>query len=420
MAQVSGKLTDVVIRQAKKEKATYRKSDGKGLYIEVRPNGSKYWRMAYRFNGKQRTLALGVYPDVGLSEARKGCTEARKLLRKSIDPVFEKRQLDAERKAASENSFEAIAREWHENRKGGWSESHAKRILKWMEADLFPNIGKRPISEIKPAELLAVIKKIERRDALDVAKRQRARCSAIFKYAIQTGRASYDPAADLIGVVKSVKVVPRLSMSQKELGPFLRKLDTFDRIKPVTRLGLQLLVLTFVRPGEMRGALWEEFDLDAKEWRIPAERMKMGTEHVVPLSPQALAILEELKPLTGKSVYLFPSDRSREKPMSENAFSYAMKRMGYQGKATPHGFGATASTILNESGFKPDVIERQLAHLERDKVRAAYHRSTYLEDRKKMMKWWGNFLDGIKASDYLYRSSTSSESASNSPKCGNC
>lgn len=398
MGQVSGKLTDIVIRQAKKEKATYRKSDGKGLYIEIRPNGSKYWRMAYRFNGKQKTLALGVYPDVGLSEARSGCTDARKLLRKSIDPVYEKHKLEAERKAACENSFEAIAREWHEVRKGGWSARHAEKILKWMEADLFPDIGKRPISEIKPAELLAVIKKIERRNALDVAKRQRARCSTIFQYAIQTSRATYNPAADLVGVVRSAKVTPRLAMSQKGLGPFLRELDSFDRIKPVTKLGLKLLVLTFVRPGEMRGALWEEFDLDAKEWRIPAERMKMGAEHIVPLSPQALAILEELNFLTVKSQYLFPSGfRGSEKPMSENAFSYAMKRMGYQGKATPHGFRATASTILNESGFKPDVIERQLAHLERNKVRAAYHRSAYLEDRRKMMNWWSDFLDGIKA-----------------------
>lgn len=397
MARESDKLTDVVIRQAKAEQKTYRKSDGKGLYIEIRPTGSKYWRLAYRFTGKQKTLALGVYPEVGLSEARDERDSARKLLRKGVDPLFDRQRRNAEQKAASDNSFETIAREWHEVRKGEWNTRHAGRTLKWMETDLFPAIGKRPISEIKPAELLAVIKKIERRDALDVAKRQRARCSTIFQYAIQTSRATYNPAADLVGVVKSVKVIPRLAMSQKELGPFLRELDAFDRIKPVTKLGLQLLVITFVRPGEMRGALWEEFDLDATEWRIPAERMKMGTEHIVPLSTQALAILEKLKPLTGRSDYLFPSDRSREKPMSENAFSYAMKRMGYQGKATPHGFRATASTILNESGFKPDVIERQLAHLERNKVRAAYHRSAYLEDRRKMMNWWSDFLEGIKS-----------------------
>jgi integrase len=268
--------------------------------------------------------------------------------------------------------------------------------LRWLERDFLSSIGKRPISEITTSELIPVIEKIEERGA-DTARRQRGRCEHIFRYAIQTGRAKYNPAIDTQGIIKSQKTGHRPAMSQKELGPFLRELDSFDRIKPVTKLGLNLLILTFVRPGEMRGALWEEFNIDGKEWRIPAERMKMGTEHIVPLSPQALAILEELKLLTGRSDYLFPSDRSRERPMSENAFSYVMKRMGYQGKATPHGFRATASTILNESGFKPDVIERQLAHLERNKVRAAYHRSVYLEDRKKMMNWWSDFLDGIKA-----------------------
>ena len=401
MARLSDKLTNVVIRQAKPKEKTYRLSDGKGLYIEIRPNGSKYWRMAYRFNDKQKTLALGVYPDLELSEARKGRKKARKLVKNGFDPVTEKHRVDAERKAASENSFEAIAREWHEIKKGEWSANHAVRILRWMETDLFPSVGKRPISEIKPAELLAVIKKIERRAALDVAKRQRARCERIFQYAIQTSRANYNPAADLVGVVKSEKVTHRPAMSQKALGPFLRELDNYERIRPVTRLGLQLLILTFVRPGELRGAKWEEFDLEKKEWRIPAERMKMRTEHIVPLSSQAVAILKELKPITSRSEYLFPSDRSREKPMSENAFSYAMNRMGYQGKATPHGFRATASTILNESGYKPDVIERQLAHIERNKVRAAYHRAEYLDDRRKMMQEWANYLDGLKANPNL-------------------
>lgn len=386
---------DTRYRQAKPREKMYKLSDGKGLSLHVMPNGSKYWRYKYRMAGKEKLFAIGVYPEVTLSKARAAHKEARGLVMAGIDPATQKRLEKAERKVRAANSFEAVAREWFQKSKGEWQPRHAERVMNWLERDFFPDLGNRPISEIKPAELLPVIKKIEKHGA-DTARRQRGRCEHIFRYAIQTSRAEYNPAVDMKGVIKSQKQGHRPAMKRDGLGPFLRQLDTFDRITEVTRLGLRLLVLTFVRPGELRGARWEEFDLDHKEWRIPAERMKMRAEHVVPLSQQALDVIEELRPLTERSEYLFPNDRTRSRAMSENALSYAMGRMGYKGIATPHGFRATASTILNETGFKPDVIEKQLAHVERNKVRAAYHRAEYMHDRRKMMTWWATYLDGLK------------------------
>jgi len=383
-------------RQASPREKAYKLPDGKGMYLLVNPNGSKYWRLKYRIAGKEKLFSIGVYPEVTLSAARKKRSTARELIQRGIDPSAERKRKKAEDKVKAANSFEAVAREWYKKQKGEWQPKHAERILRWLERDFFPTLGSRPISEIKSAELLPVIKKIEKHGA-DTARRQRGRCEHIFRYAIQTSRADYNPAIDMQGVIKSQKQGHRPAMSRDGLGPFLRQLETFDRITEVTRLALRLLVLTFVRPGELRGARWEEFDIERKEWRIPAERMKMRAEHVVPLSKQALAVLEQLKPITGRSEYLFPNDRSRSRCMSENALSYAMNRMGYKGTATPHGFRATASTIMNETGFKPDVIERQLAHIERNKVRAAYHRAEYMDDRREMMNWWADYQDSLKA-----------------------
>lgn len=392
--QMATEYKDLRYKNTQASDKPYKLPDGKGLYLLVNPTGGKYWRLKYRINGKEKTLAIGTYPDVSLREARKARDTAKAQLRDGRDPSMEKRREKDARKRAAANSFMAVADEWYEKKKGEWDESHSIRVKSWMERDLYPDLGKRPISEITPADVLAVIKKIEKRGALDVAKRQRARCAQIFRYAIQTGRLAYNPASDLIGVVKSEKVVHRPALKRDALGPFLRELETFDRIKITTRLALRLLVLTFVRPGELRGAKWHEFDLKRKEWRIPAERMKMKSEHIVPLSVQSLGVLKELKKLSGQSEYVFPSDRTWRKPMSENALSYAMNRMGYKNVATPHGFRSTASTILNESGFNTDVVERQLAHIERNKVRAAYHRAEYLDDRRTMMDWWGEFVAG--------------------------
>ena len=308
-------------------------------------------------------------------------------------PPQRKKEKHAEREQA-ENTFRAIALNWAETYGARWTESHRARVVASLEADAFSALGDLPIKEITPPMVLEVIRAVESRGALDVASRVLQRTSAIFRYAIQTGRAIYNPAADMKGVLKTRKVEHRSTISQGELPDFLKKLDSYSG-DPITKLALRLIVLTFVRTGELRGARWEEFDVDQGEWRIPAERMKMRSPHIVPLSPQALAVIEELRPLTGQFDLLFPSQRDQEKPISENTLLYALYRLGYHKRATVHGFRALASTILNETGFRPDVIERQLAHVERNKVRAAYHRSEYLEERQKMMDWWGACIESM-------------------------
>jgi len=385
-------LTDAAVRNAKPKDKAYKLSDSAGLYLLVQPNGARYWRVKYRVEGKEKLLALGTYPEVKLAEAREKRDEARKLIGAGSDPIEVKREEKRLAKVRAENSFEKIAREWHEHQRGRWTEETAERALALLEADLFPDLGDRPITEIKAPEILEAVRKVERRGALDVASRVLQRAKAIFRYAIQTGRAEYNPASDLVGALKTRKVEHRAALGRNELPEFLRKMEAYDGHQ-LTRLGLRLAVLTFVRSAELREARWSEFDLDAAEWRIPAERMKMRAPHLVPLSKQAVAILRDLHQVTGRYELAFPSQNNREKPMSENTLLYAMYRMGYHGRATVHGFRATASTILNENGFHFDAIERQLAHAERNKVRAAYHRSEYLEERKRMMQWWADFVD---------------------------
>jgi integrase len=389
-------LTDRSIQtKAKPTDRAFKLFDAHGLFLLVKPNGGRYWRLQYRIAGKQKLLALGVYPEVSLKEARDKQADARKLLRNGVDPAEAKRAQKRQRKAQSENSFEAIAREWH-GKQGRWTANHAARVLSSLEKEVFPSIGARLIHEITPVEILETVRKVEKRDALDVASRILQRVSSVYRYAIQTGRVTYNPAADLVGSLKTRKVTHRAALSRADLPEFLSKLQNYDG-QPVTRLALHLVVLTFVRSRELRGARWDEFDFDRAEWRIPAERMKMSSEHIVPLSRQAIAVLDELKPLTGSYELVFPNQNNLTRPMSENTLLYAMYRMGYHSKATVHGFRATASTILNEMGHRPDVIERQLAHAERNKVRAAYHRSEYLEDRRRMMQAWADYLDSLQS-----------------------
>ena len=389
-------LTDTQVKQRKPKTKPFRLSDGGGLYLQVQPKGGKYWRLAYRYAEKQKTLAFGVYPHISLADARKKRDEAKKYLSKGIDPsnLMSKKVRKRSEIENQENSFEAIAREWHELQKGAWSESHAERVLASLSSEAFNDIGTIPIQDVTAPHVLAVLRKIEKRGALEIASRVLQRCSAIFRYAIQTGRVEHNPVTDLQGALRTKKVEHRSALTQAELPIFLEKLNVYEG-NTITQLALRLVILTFVRSGELRGATWSEFDLENAEWRIPAKRMKMRKEHIVPLSEQALKVLIELKPITGKHDLVFPSERTWKKSMSENTMLYAMYRMGYHGRATVHGFRATASTILNESGFKPDVIERQLAHIERNKVRAAYHRSEYLEERKTMMQWWADFIDGL-------------------------
>jgi integrase len=387
-------LTDTAARQAKPKEKAYKLADGAGLYLLIQPGGAKYWRLKYRILGREKVLALGVYPEVTLAQARAKRDDARKMIANGTDPVDMKRDQKRQDKLRAANSFEALAREWHDQQKGRWSPVHAAKVIDTLEKEMFPTIGNSPIIEITAPMVLEAVRKVERRGALDVASRVLQRTGAVFRYAIQTGRAERNPCSDLTGVLKTRKVQHRAALGRNELPGFLDKLSKYDG-QPLTRIALHLVVLTFVRSREMREARWEEFDLERAEWRIPAERMKMRAPHIVPLSRQAIEILKGLHPLTGRYALLFPGQNDPEKPMSENTLLYAMYRMGYHQRATVHGFRATASTILNETGFNTDAIERQLAHAERNKVRAAYHRSEYLNERVKMMQWWADFLDSI-------------------------
>ncbi|HDR8992378.1 TPA: tyrosine-type recombinase/integrase, partial [Burkholderia vietnamiensis] len=384
--------TDVAVRAAKPREKSYKLADGQGMYLEIMPNGSKYWRLKHRIDGKEKRMALGVYPAVTLLAARKARDEIKDQLRAGLDPSHEKKRVKAQRSLDRENSFEPIAREWHQQKKGAWRERHADRIMKLLERELFPAIGARPIAEIMAPELLAVIRKIEARDAIELAHKTIQATSQIFRYAIATGRAERDSAPDLRGALKPRFVVHMRRVSEAELPELMRQISAYDGDFQ-TRLALQFMALTFVRTSELRFAEWTEID-EKKEWRIPPEKMKMRTPHIVPLSTQALEVIAKLPELNGHSQFLFPSRSSSKKPMSENTILYALYRMGYHSRMTGHGFRGLASTILNEHNFNRDWIERQLAHSERDGVRAAYNHAEYLPERRKMMQWWGDYLAG--------------------------
>ena len=385
-------LTVTAINAFKPKAKPYKKADAAGLYMEIKPNGRKYWRYRYRWLGKQKLLALGVYPEISLSDARERRDNARKLLANGIDPSAQKQQAKRAARIDANNTFEAIAREWHENQKEVWTDVHSKGVMMRLEKNIFPKLGNRPIKDIGAPELLEAIRVIEKRGALDVAQRCLQTSGQIFRYAIASGRAERDPSRDLKGALKKAKVKNRAYIKPDELPDFFKKLEKAD-LHALTKLALRFLILTFVRSGELRGAKWSEFNLVKAEWRIPAERMKMKEEHIVPLSKQALALLEEIKALSHDSGFVFPQQQRRNKIMSENTLLYALYRMGHHSRATAHGFRSTASTALNEHGFRRDVIERQLAHGERNKVRAAYNHAQYLPERREMMQWWGDYVD---------------------------
>ena len=384
-------LSDAKARNAKPKSRPYKLSDGGGLFLLVMPNGSRYWRLRYFFGGKEKSLALGVYPDVSLADAREKRSLASKALAAGNDPSLVKREAKRLAVIRSGNSFETIAREWHEKRLHEWSPSTARLTLKRLELYALPKLGNRPIAEITPPELLAVLRVVEQRGALETARRTMQTCGKIFMYAIATGRAERNPVPDLRGALKVPVVTHRSFLSARELPEYLAKLDAYDG-DVLTQLALRLLLLTFVRTTELRGAEWKEIDWEKAEWRIPAERMKMKELHIVPLSKQALAVLDELKQPSGLQAYLFPNIQKPGRHMSENTMLFALYRMGYHSRATGHGFRSTASTILNEHGFRADVIERQLAHGERNAVRAAYNHAQYLPERREMMQWWADYL----------------------------
>ncbi|MHB8742679.1 MAG: tyrosine-type recombinase/integrase [Sulfuricaulis sp.] len=389
-------LTDKAANAAEPRQKPYKIAAGGGLYLLVTPDGRKYWRLKYRFLGKEKLLALGVYPGISIAEARVARDAAKALLKAGCDPVATKKQDRLANQVSAANTFETVALEWIGQQCHRWSPGHVERVRDSIKLDIFPDIGARPIKDITAPELLAVLRKVEKRGVFETAQRLLQRCGAVFRYAIQTHRAEHNPATDLRGAIKQPKRENYAALSATDLPEYLRKLATYDgRLE--TRLALKLLALTFVRTSELRKAEWSEIDFDKNEWRIPAERMKSRAPHIVPLSNQALAVLEELKPLTGRGRFVFPNQLRLTAPMSENTMLYAIYRMGYHSRATGHGFRATASTILNEQGWLADVIERQLAHAERNKVRAAYNHAEHMPERRKMMQAWADYLDGLKA-----------------------
>ena len=389
-------LTDTAIRKAQATDKLQKLSDGAGLQLHINPAGAKLWRMAYRFEGKQKTLALGVYPDVTLAQAREGAQDARRLLAQGVDPMANRKATKEARQAANEHSFKSVALQWWKQWSNNKSTRHTEYVQRRLEADVFPAIGSRPVSEIEAPELVQMMKRIEARGALDIAKRSLETCSMVFRYAIAhgIGNAKRNPATDIkpSDVLKPRDKENYARVDAREFPQLLRKIEGY-RGTPTTRLAMKLMALTFVRTTELIEARWSEFDLEAARWDIPASRMKMKTPHIVPLSTQAIDVLKVLHGVTGHSELLFPGERDHSKPMSNNTILGALKRMGYQGKMTGHGFRGIASTLLHEQGFDHQHIELQLSHAERNEVSAAYNHALYLKQRIVMMQAWGDFLD---------------------------
>jgi len=390
-------LNDTKIRSIRLPEKPVKLFDGDGLFLFVTLQGSKLWRLKYRHEGKEKLLSLGKYPEVGLAEARQKKEEARKLIAAGIDPGAVKK---AQKQAETEETetFEVIAREWHTKFSPTWAKTHTDGIMSRLERDIFPWIGKRPIAEIKAPELLTVIRRVESRGALESAHRVRTIAGQVFRYAVATGRAERDPAADLKGALPPKKVKHHAAIiDPKEICALLRAIDGYTG-HFVVKCALRIAPLVFVRPGELRHAEWSEIDFEEATWNIPANKMKMKDPHLVPLCRQAVEILKDLQPLTGTGRYVFPSARSFARPMSENAILAALRRMGYsKEEMTGHGFRAMARTILDEVlQVRPDFIEHQLAHAVRDPNGRAYNRTAHLAERKRMMQMWADYLDGLK------------------------
>lgn len=404
-------LTDIKVRTAKPTDKQYKLTDGSGMHLLVHPNGSKYWRLQYRFDGKQKMLALGVYPDVSLADARTRRDDARNLLANNIDPGDKKKSDKIEQEEA--RTFEQLAVEWHATNKK-WSEEHSRRVLKSLEDNLFPAIGKRNIADLKTRDLLAPIKAVELSGRLEVASRLQQRTTAIMRYAVQSGLLDYNPAQEMVGAVASSNRQHRPALQLKRIPELLRRIDSYTG-RPLTRLAVELTLLVFIRSSELRFARWSEIDFETSMWTIPAEReaidgvkhsqrgSKMRTPHLVPLSHQALAILKDVYKLSGDRDFVFIGDHDHRKPMRENTVNKALRVMGYDTKVEVcgHGFRTMACSSLIESGlWSRDAVERQMSHMERNSVRAAYiHKAEHLDERRLMLQWWADFLDANRESE---------------------
>lgn len=391
-------LTDTTIRNFKFLGKANRLWDSKGLYLQISKNGGKWWRFKYRFDGKEKLISLGVYPDVSLKDARGRRDDARQLVANGIDPSEHRKQIRAESLTAGKNSFEIIAREWLVKQSTVWAGSTTEKARVRFEQFVFPWLGKKPITKITAPEVLTILRRIEDQGIIETTHRVKALCSRVFKYAVATGRAVRDPTTDLgTDALTPKRVKHRATITdERKIGELLRAIEGYKG-NLVTRSALKLAPMLFVRPGELRHAEWGEIDLDAAKWRIPAEKMKKCREHIVPLAKQAVDVLEELQPLTGRGRYVFPSDRTVKRAMSDNAINAALRRMGFgTSEICGHGFRAMASTRLHEMGWESDVIERQLAHLEQNKVKGAYSHAEHLHERERMMQVWADYLDSVR------------------------
>ncbi|ENA87774.1 phage integrase family protein [Escherichia coli 2730350] len=386
------KLNARQVDAAKPREKAYKLADGAGLYLEVVPSGSRYWRMKYRFNGKEKRMAFGVYPAVSLAQARALRDDAKKKLAEGIDPSLAKKEEKLVRDVQLNNTFQAVALEWHGTKVSRWSEGYASDIIEAFNKDIFPYIGQQPVNEIKPLVLLNVLRRIESRGATEKAKKVRQRCSEVFRYAIVTGRAEYNPAADLTSAMSGHESKHYPFLTVEELPDFFKALAGYTG-SPLVVLAARLLILTGVRTGELRGAFWSEFDLEKAVWEIPAERMKMKRPHLVPLSTQALEIVQQLKVMSGQYPLVFPGRNDPRKTMSEARINQVFKRIGYTGRVTGHGFRHTMSTILHEEGFNTAWIETQLAHVDKNAIRGTYNHALYLEGRREMMQWYADYIN---------------------------
>ena len=400
MARTTKVLTAIEVEKVKPGTKPKHLFDGKGLFLLVTPTGGKWWRFKYLYANKQKLLSFGTYPEISLADARQRRDDARKLLANGVDPYVNRKAVKSAKDDALANSFEVIAREWHENQKIEWSAEHAVNIMNRMEKDIFPWIGKKPILEVTAKDVKSILDRVRSRGVIETARRVRTIVGQVFTYAVSTDRANYDVAAGLKGYLPSTGKTKKHMAAitdPKELAPLLRAIDGYQG-SFVARCALRLAPLLFVRPGELRQAEWSEIDLEAGEWNIPAAKMKMRQPHLVPLSRQAIEILTDIKPLTGHSKYVFPSTRTNTRCMSDNTINAAFRRMGFDGDTiTGHGFRATARTILDEVlQVRVDFIEHQLAHTVRDPNGRAYNRTAHLAERRKMMELWADYLDGLK------------------------
>ncbi|MGJ3354347.1 tyrosine-type recombinase/integrase [Providencia sp. Je.9.19] len=392
------KLTVKQIDSSKPKEKDYKLSDGGGLYLLVKTNGGKYWRLKYRIDGKEKLLAIGIYPTVTLADARRKRDDAKRLLADGIDPNQQRKEQKQASKIDSVNTFKNIALEWYEGRKDRWSVGYRYDMMDAFEKDVFPYIGNRPIAEIKPMELLEVLSIMEKRGATEKLKKVRQRCGEVWKYAIITGRAEYNPAPDLASAFVPHKREHYAHLSVSELPEFLSSIDKYMGSQ-IVRVALRVLILTGVRPGELRKAEWSEINFDTGVWEIPAEKMKMRRPHIVPLSEQVIDLLKQIHPISGSYQYIFPSRTDYRKHISDMALNTMIRRMGYSGRATGHGFRHTMSTILHEQGYNTAWIETQLAHVDKNSIRGTYNHAQYIDGRREMLQWYADYMGALENGD---------------------